>query len=364
MQIEHLNGTLPKWIPDSVARYVAHTEQGVPIREIARRDGCHASTVLRQIRKLETMRDDPMVDAALNHFRARATATGTKNPAQVTAVDVTDMPRARVLRGEAQRVLGRLCETGAVLAVSEAMETAVVVRDGGGEATRTASVSKEIVEAMALKDWISCTNSGRVLRYTITPMGRTALSEFVAEAENSASGFSDAQAGFAPSTRPCQTTRKQVRTGPQRVRFNMAESPLVALSRRRDKSGAPFLSGDLVGAGERLREDYELAQMAPQIGTNWARFLAAPSQGTYRPDTDVASGQEAARARVVDALGYLGEGLCEIVLRCCCFLEGLEAAERQLGWSARSAKIVLRIALMRLREYYHDNAGGAGDYIG
>lgn len=61
--------TLPSWVPQSVARYVAHTEHGLSIRDLARRDGCHASTVLRQICKLETMRDDPMIDAALEQFR-------------------------------------------------------------------------------------------------------------------------------------------------------------------------------------------------------------------------------------------------------------------------------------------------------
>ena len=44
----------------------------------------------------------------------------------------------------------------------------------------------------------------------------------------------------------------------------------------------------------------------------------------------------------------LGPGLSDIVFRVCCFLEGLETAEKRLGWSARSGKVVLKIALERL----------------
>ena len=51
-----------------------------------------------------------------------------------------------------------------------------------------------------------------------------------------------------------------------------------------------------------------------------------------------------ARDRVALALRDLGPGLGDVALRVCCFLEGIEAAERRMGWAARSGKIVLRIA--------------------
>ena len=52
------------------------------------------------------------------------------------------------------------------------------------------------------------------------------------------------------------------------------------------------------------------------------------------------------------AMEALGPGLSDIVFRICCFLEGLETAEKRLGWSARSGKVVLKIALERLALHY------------
>jgi hypothetical protein len=63
------------------------------------------------------------------------------------------------------------------------------------------------------------------------------------------------------------------------------------------------------------------------------------------------------------ALRDLGPGLGDVALRCCCYLEGLETAEKELGWSARSGKIVLRIALQRLRRHYEERAQSGGDLI-
>ncbi|APX11605.1 DUF6456 domain-containing protein [Tateyamaria omphalii] len=368
---------LPTWVPDAAVHYLAHTEAGLPIRELARKSGCHASTVLRQIRRYETRRDDPLVDAVLRKLgatvgRSRSSADHRPNK------DDADMQTARALdhdtphetaamTQDAVRILRRLCETGAVLAVAVDMQKAVVVRDGvTGSSTRTAVVDRKVAEAMALQDWIAADQTGRITRYKITPAGRTALADMMGEVEREQPGFAEAATPFADQHRQWgERTVRDTETGqPRKVRYNLAESPLTALARRRDKGGEPFLSDDLVTAGERLREDFELAQMGPRVAQNWDRFLTGGGRGGFAMDSGVGNGPEGARNRVAAALRDLGPGLSDVVLRCCCYLEGLESAEKKLGWSARSGKIVLRIALMRLKQHYDETTGPGGGMIG
>jgi len=265
-----------------------------------------------------------------------------------------EMPDSKTLMQESCRILRRLCETGAVLAVAEQMDKAVVVRDAGpdGSGARTANVERAIARAMALKDWISCSSSGRISRYRITAAGRAALGQMLASAENQArnaneNGFAEAQAGFfGPRDAESLPTRSQ--------RYNTADSPLSALARRKDRDGKPFLGPGLVQAGERLREDFELAQMGPRVTQNWDHFLTAGTGGSAAGAGD---GCTLARERLARALSDLGQGLSDVALRCCCYLEGLEVAEKRMGWSARSGKIVLRIALQRLRLHYESLSG-------
>ena len=61
---KHAGRAVPSWVPIDVRNYVFHTEMGQPIRVLARSQACHASTIMRQIRKVEQRRDDPLVDRA------------------------------------------------------------------------------------------------------------------------------------------------------------------------------------------------------------------------------------------------------------------------------------------------------------
>ena len=274
------------------------------------------------------------------------------------------------LMREGRRILRRLAEPGAVMAIAADMEKAVVMREfPDGRSARTGIVERDVAQAFALKDWIQCRKAGRVSTYRITQAGRMALKRMIDDEDrrrqsSEMPGMAEAQGAFAAQHRVWGERQVMDDAGPRRLRCNLADSPVAVLGRRRAKDGKPFLETPLVEAAERLREDFELAQMGPRVAQNWEKFLTGGDRGSFRADGGMAEGPSRARERVALALRDLGPGLGDVALRVCCFLEGIEAAERRMGWAARSGKIVLRIALMRLRRHYDELYGRAGPLIG
>lgn len=326
---------LPDWVPAAVRVYLAHTEGGRSLREIARREGVHASTVLRQVRRFENRRDDPLVDGALGRL------LGGGLPA-------TGEPE---LAAEARRLLPLLAMPEAVLAVAPDMDKAVVLRDGAAGAQRLAVVDRALAEAFALHDWIVCRRAGRVAQYVLAPDGRAMLRRLGAAPVRVAAG-----SGPVRPAEPLPDDGGESRFRPP------PESPVAVLARRRDREGHPFLSARQVAAAERLREDFEVAGLGPRAAAELLRMLAGPAAGP--PPAPVrGSTPAAARARLQAALAELGPGLGDAALRCCCWQEGVETVEQALGWSARSGKIVLRIALERLARHY-EAQGEAARMIG
>jgi lambda repressor-like predicted transcriptional regulator len=366
--------SLPDWLPAAARHYLLHIEDGTSLRALARREGLHPSTILRQVRRYEGRREDPLMDEALTAI-SRKSQRFAFDPAEKEEDAMSLQPRnplsgpAAICDGDAlahhgRRVLRRLTEPGAVLAIAPDMEKAVVLRElPDGRSLRTAVLDRSVAQAFTLKDWISCRKVGRVSTYEITAAGRAALRRFLAEDETP-SGLAEAAAPFSDQHRVWADRDIIDDGGPRRVRYNLAESPVALLGRRRDRDGKPFLEPELVEAAERLREDFELAQMGPRVAQNWDRFLSGGDRATFQPDSGLAEGPSLARSRVAAALRDLGPGLGDAALRCCCFLEGLEVAEKRMGWAARSGKIVLRIALMRLRRHYDETYGRSGPLIG
>ncbi|AHD09688.1 DUF6456 domain-containing protein [Phaeobacter gallaeciensis] len=346
MQTMAVSG-LPEWVPEEACRYLEHTEAGRSIRNLAKQAGCHPSTVLRQVRRVETRRDDPLVDAALASLAACHYAGDMPGPQPMSAraLALGTVPTcAEAFESEAVEVLTCLNPQGAVLAVADGLEKAVVVREAAA-GDKKVVVDRTLAEALALRDWIACPAPGRLSRYHITPEGRSALSQFVASRENRARSRLEST---SLATRKTNRNRRR----PRRARYGLGETPLHMLARLTDRDGTPFLTTDLVRAGERLREDFELAQVAEHLAQTSAQAREGDCGPTMPRRRRPGQAASAAKKRAAAALNALGEGLSDIVMRCCCHLEGLEAAERQLGWSARSGKVVLRIALQQLKLHY------------
>lgn len=127
------------------------------------------------------------------------------------------------------------------------------------------------------------------------------------------------------------------------VTVNLAESPLAWLHAR------GHLPARLYDAGERLRGDYERAGLPPSITMRWdpVRVRGGPDAGLSPTERQVA-----AKARFDGAMAAAGKGLSDVLWRVACACESLPDAERALEWPARSGKLVLRLALERVADFY------------
>lgn len=354
---------LPNWVPDAVRLYIDHTEDGQSLRALARRHGLHASTVLRHVRRCEMRRDDPLVDQALAAFHD----AGPRAAPQIAEDDMQHSPLTppmddATIAAQAPRLLRRLAEAGAFLAIAPDMEKAAVMRKlPDGQLMRMAVVERALAQVFALKEWIAQKEGGKVTIYELTLAGRAELKARLAQPRGAGmgTGMAEAAARFAGADEAALRDGE----GSRRVRYNLAESPVAVLGRRRDRDGKPYLEPDFVRAAERLREDFELAQMGPQVAQNWEGFLTAGVSGGRGGGAGQGAPRDA-RARVAAALGDLGPDLGDIALRVCCYLEGVEEAEQRMGWAARSGKVVLRIALRRLARHYLETYGRSGPLIG
>jgi len=129
------------------------------------------------------------------------------------------------------------------------------------------------------------------------------------------------------------------------VIVNMAESPLGWLFSR------GFVTERQYEAGERLRSDWERAQLAPRITMAWDATPFARGRGSSL-GSDPTGAQLDAKRRFQEAIASAGPGLADILWRIVCAGEGMRDAETALGWPARAGKLVLTFALDRVANYY------------
>lgn len=131
----------------------------------------------------------------------------------------------------------------------------------------------------------------------------------------------------------------------RRVTVNLTESPLGWLRAR------GLIDARQYEAGERLRGDWTVAGLGPRVTMRWDASGVAGRRGA--PDAiDPTLAQVAARRRTDAALDAVGPGLKDVLWRIVCAGEGMETAERALGWPARAGRVVLTLALDRLADFY------------
>ena len=148
-------------------------------------------------------------------------------------------------------------------------------------------------------------------------------------------------------------TRELTSEGPRRkagdantrrrlVTVNLAESPLGWLQAH------GHIDDRLFAAGEMLRGDYERAQLPAKLTMSWSPVRSATT-GVALTATER---QLAAKERFDGAMRAAGRGLEDILWRVVCAGETLPVAEKGMSWPARSGKLVLKLALDRVAEFY------------
>ena len=139
------------------------------------------------------------------------------------------------------------------------------------------------------------------------------------------------------------TQRTSARGSRRSATVNLAESPLGWLHAR------GHLPDRLFAAGEKLREDYERAGLAPSVTMRWepVRIGGGADAGLTPTERQVA-----AKQRFDGAMAAAGAGLADVLWRVACACESLPDAERALAWPVRSGKLVLRLALERVADFY------------
>lgn len=137
------------------------------------------------------------------------------------------------------------------------------------------------------------------------------------------------------------------------VRVNAAESPLAQLARLKDRSGHAWFGTDAVLAGERLARDFQFAALQPKITQTYDPRLGARGRPGPGGAAELKDNVLAARRRVASAVDAMGPDLSGVALDVCCFEKGLETVERERQWPARSAKLMLKTALMQLHRHYN-----------
>jgi len=133
------------------------------------------------------------------------------------------------------------------------------------------------------------------------------------------------------------------------AKMNVAATPLAWLRNR--KSNHRFGISEIeFDAGEKLRHIYDRTGFRGMSGIDWSYPIKDAGQGKGA-DASLVYAIDA-RRKMQAALDYVGPGLADMLVSICCEARGLEECERMFTLPQRSAKLMLKLGLMRLSIFY------------
>lgn len=262
----------------------------------------------------------------------------------------TQKPSPDSLSQDARRLLSVLSQPETRALIDPTDEGSVIVhRKRSGISVGAGRFALAVTEILTRRDlacWLPSEAGAKAL--SLTEAGRAHLRRGTAP---------EPGASFFHQHRDTTTATVETDTGPSRVRVDVDESPLEWLHRRKGRNGEPLIDEASYQAGERLRTDIMLAGLLPGVTARWD---AMPKSGGSVSPADATDRMIAARQRIRNAFHAIGADFSDLLMDLCGFLKGLELIERERQWPARSAKIVVRLALARLAEHYGIEAAAQG----
>ncbi|MDI7861288.1 DUF6456 domain-containing protein [Rhizobiaceae bacterium n13] len=240
--------------------------------------------------------------------------------------------------GETKQLARLLRHLGGVTATVEPDDDGRILVSGRNDGGRRSFAAPVLRRAVSL---------GLVREGKGTISVTAAASAFLKRAlvEEPGEAFLEQQRAMAPA-------KVEINGAWKKTFVNLQCHPLNLIARLKDRSGEPFLPPEAVRAGERLHADFTTGQLQPRIVASWEPRLSSRGSGGRNGAADISDSAAAARQRVARALSSIDPELAGVALDVCCFMKGLETIEFERRWPARSAKVILRLALLALSRHY------------
>ena len=219
-----------------------------------------------------------------------------------------------------------------------------------GQAVFVKKLPLNLVEFMKQHGWLKFIDG--VYRHTAA--GQAWLSEFIYFVDLDAE--QGAKTELLRRKTPNAMPRPADRSGLSAMAGLQADqdyAPLLKLYNRQRNIAHKYLNETHLRAGQKLFDQFVKANLRPNVTMNWENLQSVKQnhhmglvQDGYSETTYIA------RRELYESLAHVGQEFAAILVEVCLFGNGLEATEKAMNWPARSAKLLLTMALDRLAEHY------------